>query len=311
LANSPEEEIPMFLETRKSVLCLKSLLIGVAVSAPALAQQPSGLSNSAPVSGGTTEVAKGGFQAITPPPAADQSKDASTLKLTLGGFLSQGNSRSLALTGVADYFLRRSASQFSAQAAVNYGRSAPGNGLPYETTVSNYQGRVRYDYFFATGVAGFLSASARRVRFQGLDLRLNIDPGLAYYFIDVKDHRLWGELGYDLQYDVRNRDFIDAAAVAPEPALIDHTEVRHNVRAFVGYDNDLTSTLKFDTGLEYLQNIKDTENARINFDAALTTQLNDSFSVAMSFSVKFDNNPLPGVEKTDLITALNLVYTMD
>jgi putative salt-induced outer membrane protein len=301
----------MFLEKPKYALSLTSLLVGVAASAPALAQQPSGLSSRAPASGGSTDVAKGGFQAFTPPPSGDESKDASTLKLTVGGFLSQGNSRSLALTGVADYFLRRSASQFSTQAAVNYGRSAPGAGLPYETTVSNYQARVRYDYFFAPGVAGFLSASARRDRFQGLDLRLNIDPGVAYYFIDVKDHRLWAELGYDLQYDVRNRDFIDAAAVAPEPQLIEHTEVRHNVRAFVGYDNDLTSTLKFDTGVEYLQNVKDTENARINFDAALTAQVNDSFSVATTVSVKFDNNPLPGVEKTDLITALNLVYTMD
>jgi hypothetical protein len=33
--------------------------------------------------------------------------------------------------------------------------------------------------------------------------------------------------------------------------------------------------------------------------------------VAVTFALKFDNNPLPGVEKTDVITALNLVYTMD
>ena len=51
-------------------------------------------------------------------PAAD-SKDSSTLKLTAGGLLSAGNSRNLALTGAADYFLRRGQSQFSALAAVN------------------------------------------------------------------------------------------------------------------------------------------------------------------------------------------------
>jgi hypothetical protein len=33
--------------------------------------------------------------------------------------------------------------------------------------------------------------------------------------------------------------------------------------------------------------------------------------VATTVSVKYDNNPLPGVEKTDLIMALNLVYTMN
>jgi putative salt-induced outer membrane protein YdiY len=301
----------MFVEKPKSALRLTSLLLGVVISTPAMAQEPSGLSSRTPATAGSTDVAKSGFQAVTLPPA--ESKDASTLKLNFGGFVSQGNSRTIALTGGADYFIRRSASQASALAAINYGRSAAGDGEPYATTVENYQARVRYDYFFATSVAGFLSVSARKDRFQGLDLRLNIDPGLAYYFVDVKDHRLWAELGYDLQYDVRNRDFIDAAAALPpgEAAIIEHTEVRHNVRAFVGYANELTDALKFDAGVEYLQNVKETKNARINMDAALTAQVNDDFSVATTVAVKFDNNPLPGVEKTDLITALNLVYTMD
>jgi putative salt-induced outer membrane protein len=87
--------------------------------------------------------------------------------------------------------------------------------------------------------------------------------------------------------------------------------VRHNVRAFVGYDNQLTDALKFAAGAEYLQNVTAAENARLNFDAGLTAQLNQDFSIATTFSLKYDNNPLPGVEKTDVITALNLVYTMN
>lgn len=272
--------------------------------------QPAGLANQAPASAGSTEVAKEGFQAVAEPPV-EESKDASTFKLTLGGFLSQGNSRTIAFTGAADYFLRRGASQFAALAAINYGRSAPAAGEPYEQTVENYQGRVRYDYFFAPGVAGFASVSARRDRFQGLDLRLNFDPGMAYYFIDEQGHRLWAELGYDLQYDVRDEEFIEAAAADPALPAIEETEVRHNVRAFVGYDNQLADTVKFSTGLEYLQNVEAAENARLNFDAALTVQINQDFSVATTVSVKYDHNPLPGVENTDLITALNLVYTLD
>jgi putative salt-induced outer membrane protein len=291
--------------------CCAAFIVPLSISSAALAQQPAGLTAQAPASGGSTEVAKEGFQAVGQ--LAEDSKDTTTLKLTLGGFVSQGNSRTVALTGAADYFLRRNVSAFSALAAVNYGRSAPGADEAYATTVENYQARLRYDYFFATSVAGFLSVSARRDRFQGLDLRLNIDPGFAYYFIDEKGHRLWAELGYDLQYDLRDQDFIDdaVAAALPEALVIDKTEVRHNVRAFVGYDNQLTDTLKFGAGLEYLQNVTSAENARLNFDASLTAQLNQDFSVATTLSVKYDNNPLPGVEKTDIITALNLVYTMN
>jgi putative salt-induced outer membrane protein len=272
--------------------------------------QPAGLLNRAPATGGKTEVAQEGFQAPTLVPPAEESKDASTLKLTVGGFVSQGNSRTLALTAGGDYFLRRSASQFAALAAVNYGRSAPAAGEPYATTVENYQGRVRYDYFFAPGVAGFGSVSARRDRFQGLDLRLNFDPGVAYYFIDDKAHRFWAELGYDLQYDLRNADFI-AAALILDGTVIEESEVRHNIRSFVGYDNQLSEMVKFGAGLEYLQNVQAAKNARLNADAALTAQVNQDFSVATTLSIKYDNNPLPGVEDTDVITALNLVYTMD
>jgi putative salt-induced outer membrane protein len=285
---------------RWTALCLPLSFAG-----PALAQDPppAGLSSQAPATGGSTEVAKEGFQAVAARPAADDSKDNTTLKLTAGGFLSQGNSRTIAATSAADFFIRRHTSAFSLLAAANYGRSAPADGLPYETTVENYQLRLRYDYFFATSVAGFFSVSGRRDEFQGLALRMNFDPGVAYYFIDEKSERLWGELGYDLQYDVRTQEFVDLGE--------DETELRHNVRLFAGYDNQLSDTLKFGGGLEYLQNVTAAENARINFDAALTAQLNQDFSIATTFSLKYDNNPLPDVEKTDLILALNLVYTMN
>ncbi|MEO8185284.1 MAG: DUF481 domain-containing protein [Deltaproteobacteria bacterium] len=272
--------------------------------------QPAGLSNQAPASAGSTEVAQEGFQAVAAAPAAD-SKDSTTFKLTAGGFLAVGNSRTLALTGVADYFLRRGPSQFSALAATNYGRSAPDADAPSEVTVQNYQARARYDYFFSGSLAGFGAVSARRDRFLHLDLRLNIDPGLAYYFIDEKDERLWAELGYDLQFDLRQQSLVDAALLDDAVPDVTRSEVRHNARLFGGYVNQLAAAVKFNAGIEYLQNVQEAKNAILNVDAGLTSQLNTSFSIATTLAIKFDNNPLPGVEKTDVVSALNLVYTLN
>ena len=281
----------------------------VGLSLPARAQSPTGLLAQAPASQGKTDVAKEGFQAVGQPPA-EEDKDMSSLKLTLGGFLSQGNSQALAFTTAADYALRRGASQFTAAAAVNLGGSST-EDEPYEKTVENYQARLRYDYFFANNLAGFFAVSGRRDEFQGLALRLNVGPGLSYYFIDEMEQRFWAELGYDFQYDIRYQDYIDEQALLDPPVLIADEEKRHNVRVFVGYDNQVSEAVKFSTGLEYLQNVTTAENARINFDAALAVQLNQDFAVATTVSLKYDNNPLPGVEKTDIVTALNLVYTMD
>jgi putative salt-induced outer membrane protein len=295
------------IHTQTVSSALSALLI-LGFSASAVAQDPAGLANQAPASAGSTEVAQGGFQAVAAPPAED--KDSTSFKVTAGGFVSQGNSRTIAATAAADYFLRRGPSQFTLMLAFNYGRSAPAADEPSATTVENYQARVRYDYFFSGALAGFLSTSARKDRFQGLDLRLNIDPGLAYYFIDEKGHRLWAELGYDLQYDARTDEAVAAAALDMDPENDDDSEVRHNVRLFAGYDNQLSETLKFNAGLEYLQNVEASKNMRLNADTGLTSQINTNFSVAFTLSLKFDNNPVPGVEKTDVISALNLVYTM-
>lgn len=249
-----------------------------------------------------------GFQAVAVP-AAD-SKDSTTFKITAGGFLSAGNSRSLALTGMADYFLRRGNSQFGAQLAANYGQAAAGPTGTFEKTVENYQARLRYDHFFSGSLAGFASVQGRRDEFQQLDLRLNLDPGLAYYFVDEKDQRLWAELGYDLQHDIRRQELVDATVADPLVEDVERSETRHNVRAFVGYVNEVMAAVKFNAGVEYLQNVPETENARINVDLGLTTQLNTSFSIATTVSIKYDNNPLPAVDSTDVVTALNLVYTL-
>lgn len=287
---------------------LGSLLLPLGMALPALAQVPAGLSSQAPATAGSTNVAKEGFQAPIAP--APDSKDGSSLKLTAGGFVSQGNSKTIAATAAADYFLRVSSSQFTAAAAYNYGRSAPAAGEPSETTVNNTQGHVRYDYFVTGSFAALIGVSARRDEFQQLDLRLNVDPGVAYYFIDDKAHRLWAELGYDFQYDIRRDQALELAAADPLVPDLDKHEVRHSARVFAGYSNQLADAVKFNADVEYLQDVANTENARLNLNAGVTSQINTDFSIAATASVKFDNNPLPGVESTDVITALSLVYTM-
>ncbi len=177
-----------------------------------------------------------------------------------------------------------------------------------ETTVENLQSKLRYDRFISERVALFLALSGRHDRFQGLDLRLNLDPGVAYYFVDEKEQRFWTELGYDLQYDVRRDENIAAAAADGE--TVEKTEVRHSGRLFVGYENKLNDAVNFTTGLEYLQDVQDTTNWRLNYDAGLNSSIGSGFSVATTFSLKYDHNPLPNVEKTDTVTAVSLVYKL-
>lgn len=256
---------------------------------------------------GKTDVHQEGFQKAQAP--VDDGKVSETdAKVSAGAFLSTGNATSLALTAAGNLRLRRGSDQFTIDLAANYGQASVTPGTPAEPTVENIQARARYDRFLAKKWAVFAQESFRKDRFQGLDLRLNFDPGLAYYVLIEEKQHLTFEAGYDLQYDVRTTEAIADAEAAGTP--VDATEVRHALRFFAGYDNNLNEHVRFDTGLEYLQAFALAENFRINWVSSLTASITQSFAVAAGFTLRFDNNPLPAVQQLDTITTLSLVYSL-
>lgn len=276
------------------------------LSAAALAQTPQGLRAAKPVSEGKTEVSKEGFEAPTGKPAAEAERVDTQLTLSAGSLVASGNARLLALTSAAAFRARRDDNQVVLNFAGNYSRSAANKDAPVSTTVENLQGKARYDRFISSGFAVFTALQGRRDRFQGLDLRLNLDPGVSYYLIDREKHALWAELGYDLQLDVRRNENLVEARLAGTPLA--STETRHNGRGFLGYQNELRANVTFNTGLELIQAFKDPALYRVNWDIALATQVAESLAVSANFVVRYDNVPLPNVQKTDTITSVNLVY---
>jgi putative salt-induced outer membrane protein YdiY len=291
-------------------LSLIASLASLVFAAPTVAMaqgaatMPSETVKAQTATGGKTDVAKGGF--VTG--AANNEEDvksATEASVAAGGLFSSGNARTVALTGSGKFRHRADEHQFSAAAAVNFARAGK-RGEAVDTTVENYQGLLRYDYFLTNNLSLFLQSSARRDRFQALDLRLNIDPGVAYYFINTKAQRLQAELGYDLQHDVR-RDADIASAPPPRP---DKTQTLHNARAFVGYENKLYKEVSFITSLEYIQNFANLETYRLIWDVGLKSGIADKLAIATTYTMRYENKPLPNIEQTDSIASVNLVYTL-
>jgi hypothetical protein len=319
----------------------------VAAPDPVEPSVPQGTVEAAPASSGTTEIAgQGQFAAAAA--LAQETTDATELELASGGVLSTGNAFAASLTGQGRFRLRRGRHQASAQVAGNYGYGAiqrralawdyvpPAGSDPArtearevvtrveDTTLANIQGMARYDLFFAKRWSAFAMATVRRDRFQGLDLRLNLDPGVAFHVLAEARHRLWVEAGYDFQYDRRRREAIvetrplepptpldgDLArrgpAVTQEVGLAEPTFVNHAVRTFAGYNNSLSDRVTLDTGLEYLQSVIDGRIFRLNWVNAVAVQLAGRVGVAATFTLRYENRPLPNVQKLDTITAILL-----
>ena len=285
--------------------CALSILsAGLSLTARSSADTPlpDSLVKSSKATEGSTDVATSGFE------TADKwdSKDATELEISAGGLASAGNSRSIAATSAGKFRLRRGSDQFGAAIAANYGESAVNKGEGLQTTVENFQGKIRYDRFLAGSFAVFGAASLRHDRFQGLDLRLNLDPGFGYYFIDEEKQQFWLEAGYDFQHDIR-RDEAIADAYA-DGYYLAKTNDRHSLRGFVGYSSELSDTVKVATGLEYLQGLSPATNYRLNWDGSVNSSVGKGFSIATAVSVRYDHNPIPGVENTDIVTSISLVY---
>lgn len=284
-----------------------------------LAQPPEGTVSKDPATTGSTDVdGQGKFAAAT---TADDKKadDATELEASVGGFLSTGNARAASATGLIKFRVRRSAHQFRTEAAANYGQASvptdTNSDPPLEQTVGNVQGMVRYDWFFAKRWSLFLQTTARNDRFQGLAYRMNVDPGVSFYALTDPKQRLWFEAGYDFQYDIRTydgratRDVDDADMdmdTAEVVSLEPRTFTNHAVRLFGGYVNNLNEYVTFDTGLEYLQSVIDPQIFRLNWATALTANLNNRVSLSTTFTLRYENKPLPNIKQLDTITAVLL-----
>ncbi len=251
-------------------------------------------------------------------PKIEKPVDATTVTLSAGGLLNTGNSRLLAGTANGAFELRRGANGFGASLLGNYGQgAAPGNGIV--VTAENVQGRIRYDRYLIDDLSLFLIATGRHDRFQGLDFRLNLDPGVKYLFIREDTQSLWAEAGYDFQYDVRRNDaraVLDANKnptldANGNPILVSKTATDHSTRLFVGYKHAFNKEVTLSTGLEYLQSVIDADRRRFNFDALFAAGIGGGLSLGLGFSARYDHAPLADKKDLDTATTVSLIYAYD
>ena len=260
-----------------------------------------------------------------PPKIDSKANDSTTATVSAGGQLATGNSRLLAMTANGKFDMRRGANGFGAAFIGNYGQSAapaaagtPSDSTPLTTSTENFQGRLRYDRYVLDDMSLFLIGTVRHDKFQGLDGRVNIDPGLKYLFVQSDATGFWAELGYDFQYDARNGNPAPTSDGTPTGIPLSLTATSHSARAFVGFKHAFNAAVTLVTGLEYLQSLASSDSdavlpgastdSRVNFDALFAANVGAGFSLGLGFSARYDRVPLPNKQQTDTITTFNLIY---
>lgn len=263
-------------------------------------------------------------------------EDTTSLAVSLGGLINGGNTRSWTVNAGFNFHMVRGAHAFGADGQFAYGRASLIEDLGDDTfarrdwddTTRNAVLGARYDLFLTDMDALFLAGRWRWDTFAGLDTRLQGQIGYLRNLYKVENHRLWGEIGYDLTYDNLAPDpFIDPALSEADrmslgcadpqtamPTCYNDEAIVHAARVYLGYNNQLYENIQFSFGTEVLLNLEQPEDVRVNVDVALNASIAKRLQVETKYRLLFDNVPVPNApglgerSKADHQFTVSLIY---
>lgn len=260
------------------------------------------------------------------PLSEEEQKDITSFTAAAGGQWSTGNSRTLAGTGSVDFVMRRSVHEFTAAAMGNIGATAPEGPVtdesedlpPHVLNARKLAFGLRYDWHFHNRWSALIMVDGLNDKFQAVDFRLNVIPGVAFHLLNAENHKLWFGLGYDFEFEVRNEEALAEARMLAA-ANMDSAEVTgdlttrtlppyHSARLYVSYLNNLNKALTFTAKFGYLHNLHGNFGFRLHGETGLATQISTHFSMAVNFMIHYDSKPTYTVAPLDTLTTFQLVF---
>jgi hypothetical protein len=261
-----------------------------------------------------------------------------------GGFaMTTGNSQTTVGTVTANVSRKEGNNKLALEGGAAYGRASNLIGVPDAlgttytterqsiTSTNNYYGKGRYDRFFTTNNAGYVSGQGAADKIAGKTFFGGGQAGYSRQVYKSDMHLLVAEIGYDFSYE----RYVQVPSKTLDPVSI------HSARLFAGETLKLSAATGVTASVEALFNLnkegaaisvdsKTTgvgafKDTRVNAKLGLTTTLYKQLSIGFGFTLKYDQNPAvlptpPGAgtatpadtffaEKVDTLSELTLIMT--
>lgn len=136
-------------------------------------------------------------------------------------------------------------------------------------------------------------------QFVGLNNQYKLQTGGGYWFRDSELDKLKGELG--VGYTIEERKNTSKGTSYEEYS---------SYRIYGKYEHNFSDTASFAHESEFLGNMEDSVDFEVNAITALTTVLNRNLSSKISYTLKYNNQPVPGFKKTDTIVTSALILKL-
>ncbi len=231
--------------------------------------------------------------------ATDQDKLGFHHESELGYIVVGGNAKSQSFSGKQEstYTMENDLLKWKAHYLNARARNQQ-SGL-VEGTAENWSTSLREEHIFTPEqFSSYLEAGILGNRFIGLDIGQNYGVGAKYFLVSNESFKWFAELGYQYLHE----EFIDDGV-----ATTQSYREAHFIRLYSKVEYSYSPTVKFGIWGEYLPDMKDDENYRINFGPDILVILNDTLSLKFGYEGYYRNLPVaPNTIRFDFrhVTAL-------
>jgi len=208
-----------------------------------------------------------------------------TGKGELGGSFASGNSENEAINAALEVRNAYDQWKHTLGFAGNYGSDEGG------TTAQRWEVRGQSDYQFTERAYAFGAARYDDDRFSAFEYQASLAGGLGYRIIDSERTKLWVQGGPGYRFaELRETG-------ESEDGLI--------FRGDAGFEHQFTETTKIvdrfliETG---------SDNTFVQNDLGLEVTINGALALRLGYQVRHNTDVSPGVEKTDTLATVGLIY---
>lgn len=159
------------------------------------------------------------------------------------------------------------------------------------TTAQRWEARGQSSYDFTDRAYAFGAGRYEDDRFSAYDFQATVSAGLGYRIIDNERTKFWIQGGPGYRY----AEFSDTGE--SEDGVI--------FRGDLGFDHQLTATTKI---VERFLVETGSENTYLQNDLGLEVTIEGALGLRVGYQVRHNTDVPTGVEKTDTLTTVGLIY---
>jgi putative salt-induced outer membrane protein len=203
----------------------------------------------------------------------------------LGGSFASGNSENEAANAALVVKYAQDAWSHELGFAGNYGNDGD------QTTAQRWELRGQSNYALTPKAYWFGAGRYEDDRFSAYDYQGSLATGLGYRFIDTETTKFWiqGGPGYRVARERATGDTVDGLIF----------------RGDLGYEQQLTENTRI---VERFLVEAGSDNTYLQNDLGLEVKMSGALGLRVGYQVRYNTDVAPGVEKTDTLTTIGLLY---